>query len=190
MFLAKGAEATIELIDGMVIKNRIPKSYRLKALDQIIRKQRTKMEARIISESRRRGVPTPIIFDIENCKITMEYINGPKIKDILTPGLSNDIGTVVGRLHFEGIIHGDLTTSNMILYDDRIYMIDFGLAFFERSVEARGVDVHVLFRTFESTHDEYEILIENFKNGYRGTFPDAEAVLKRVEEIKGRGRYA
>lgn len=97
MFLAKGAEATIELIDGMVIKNRIPKSYRLKALDQIIRKQRTKMEARIISESRRRGVPTPIIFDIENCKITMEYINGPKIKDILTPGLSNDIGTVVDR---------------------------------------------------------------------------------------------
>jgi len=190
MFLAKGAEASIDLIDGMVIKNRIPKSYRLKALDQIIRKQRTKMEARIISESRRRGVPTPIIFDIEDCKITMEYINGPKVKDILTPGLSYKIGTVVGRLHLGGIIHGDLTTSNMILYDDRIYLIDFGLSFFERSVEARGVDVHVLFRTFESTHDGYEILIENFKVGYRRIFPDAKAVLKRVDEIKGRGRYA
>ena len=107
MFLAMGAEATIELRDGMIIKKRLPKGYRLEALDSTIRQERTRAEARIISESRRRGVPTPIIYDIEDFEITMEYIDGQKVRDILTPDLSRRIGGVVGKLHSAGIIHGD-----------------------------------------------------------------------------------
>jgi TP53 regulating kinase-like protein len=190
MLLAMGAEATIELRDGMIIKKRIPKSYRLEALDKTIRKERTKAEARLTSESRRKGVPTPIIFDIEDTEITMEYIEGPRLKDILTPLLSIEIGYAVGRLHSGGIIHGDLTTSNMILHDNRIYLIDFGLAYYDSSIEARGVDVHVLFQTFESTHNDHQILMAFFNKGYAQTFQDAEAVLGRVKEIEGRGRYA
>jgi Kae1-associated kinase Bud32 len=190
MFLAMGAEATIELRDGMIIKKRLPKGYRLKALDSTIRQERTRTEARIISESRRRGVPTPIIYDIEDFEITMEYIDGQKVKDILTSDLSRHIGTVVGKLHNAGIIHGDLTTSNIILHEDRIYLIDFGLAFYDNSVEARGVDVHVLFQTFVSTHNDHETMKEAFAEGYSQTFADAGPVLERVTEIKGRARYA
>lgn len=190
MFLAMGAEATVELRDTMVIKKRIPKKYRLEALDRSIRRDRTKAEARITSESRRHGVPTPILFDINECEITMEYIDGRKVKDVLTPLLSITIGTVVGRLHSAGIIHGDLTTSNMILHDSRVYLIDFGLAFYDTSLEARGVDVHVLFQTFESTHNDHEALIAGFSEGYRKTFTGADYVLQRVKEIEGRGRYA
>lgn len=190
MFLSMGAEATIELRDGMVIKKRLPKSYRLEALDSAIRQDRTRAEARIISESRRRGVPTPIIYDIEDFEITMEYIDGQKVKDILTPDLSRRVGNVVGKLHSAGIIHGDLTTSNMILHDDRVYLIDFGLAFYENSVEARGVDVHVLFQTFVSTHDDHEAMKKAFSQGYSQTFPGAWEVIERVKEIKGRARYA
>jgi Kae1-associated kinase Bud32 len=106
MFLAMGAEATIELRDGMIIKKRLPKGYRLKALDSTIRQERIRAEARIISESRRRGVPTPIIYDIEDFEITMEYIDGQNVRDILTPDLGRRIGTVVSKLHSVGIIHG------------------------------------------------------------------------------------
>jgi TP53 regulating kinase-like protein len=190
MYLAMGAEATIELRDKMVIKKRIPKKYRLETLDNTIRRERTKAECRITSESRRNGVPTPIIFDIEDFEITMEYLAGPKVKDILTPQLSHTIGTVVGKLHLAGIIHGDLTTSNMIFHDNRVYLIDFGLAFYDNSLEARGVDVHVLFQTFESTHNDHETMITSFSDGYRTTFSDADNILQRVKEIESRGRYA
>lgn len=185
-----GAEATVELINGLIVKRRTPKGYRLEALDRTIRKDRTRAEVRITSDARRNGVPTPIIYDINDFEITMEYIEGPKIKDIITPQLSGIIGSVVGRLHLAGIIHGDLTTSNMILHGDRVYLIDFGLAYYDNSVEARGVDIHVLFQTFVSTHTGHEELISAFSKGYRSTFPDADAVLQRVKEIEGRGRYA
>jgi TP53 regulating kinase-like protein len=189
MFLAMGAEATIELRGGMVIKKRTPKRYRLEELDRTIRKDRTKTEARITSEARRNGVPTPIIFDIEDFEITQEYIDGLKVKDILTPQLSKTIGSVVGRLHSAGIIHGDLTTSNMIFHDDRVYLIDFGLAYYDTSVEALGVDVHVLFQTFVSTHNNPEMLIKAFSKGYCESFSEADDVLQRVKEIERRGRY-
>lgn len=185
-----GAEAMVELKGNTIIKKRIPKGYRLDELDRTIRRDRTKAEARITSEARRCGVPTPIIYDIEDFQIIMEYIEGHKLKDIITPQLSRTIGSVVGKLHLCGIIHGDLTTSNMILHNERIYLIDFGLAFYDTSVEARGVDVHVLFQTYKSTHTDPEALMKAFSEGYGQDFSGAGEVLKRVKEIEGRGRYA
>jgi TP53 regulating kinase-like protein len=190
MYLASGAEATVSLEHGVIIKERVPKRYRLKELDERIRKERTRAEARLMSEARRRGVPTPIIYDIEDFTIEMEFIQGEPLKNIMTLKLSERVGELIGRLHSGGIIHGDLTTSNMILHNDRIYMIDFGLAFVDRTIEAQGVDLHVLFQTFESTHNQHEDLIGALGKGYRRTFPDADDVLKRVKEIEKRGRYA
>lgn len=189
MEIGRGAEAVITLEDGIVRKWRIPKSYRLPELDEQIRQERTIREARITSEARRCGVPTPIIKDVLKFELKMEHVEGPKIKDVITPALSEKVGEMVGRLHKTGIIHGDLTTSNMILCNGRIYLIDFGLAFHEGSVEAQGVDVHVYFQTLESTHERPEELIEAFRTGYSRTYSGAEAVLRRVKEIKARGRY-
>ena len=95
----------------------------------------------------------------------------------------------MGRLHRGGIVHGDLTTSNMIFSHGKICLIDFGLSFYEKTVEAQGVDVHVYFQTLESTYDQPEELMEAFVTGYTQTYPQAEAVLQRVKEIKARGRY-
>ena len=144
MEIGRGAEAVITLEGGVVKKWRIPKSYRLPELDEQIRQERTMREARITSEARRCGVPTPIIKDVLKFDLKMEHVDGQKLKDVITPDLSETVGEMVGKLHQAGIIHGDLTTSNMILRDGRIYLIDFGLAFHELSVEAQGVDVHGL----------------------------------------------
>jgi TP53 regulating kinase-like protein len=189
MEIGRGAEAVITLEGGVVKKRRIPKSYRLPELDEQIRQERTMREARITSEARRCGVPTPIIKDVLKFDLKMEHVDGQKLKDVITPDLSETVGEMVGKLHQAGIIHGDLTTSNMILRDGRIYLIDFGLAFHELSVEAQGVDVHVYFQTLESTHDRPDELIEAFKLGYTQTYKGAGAVLERVKEIKARGRY-
>jgi Kae1-associated kinase Bud32 len=192
--IAAGAEAVIERSGGRVIKRRVSKNYRIPKLDMRIRAARTRSEAKLLSEARRCGVPTPIIYDVDTTEhtIEMEFIEGPRMKDVLDLGMSERIGELVGRLHGCGIIHGDLTTSNLILHNgdgnDRIYFIDFGLGYFEKNVEAQGVDVHVLFQTFVSTHGDPR-LEEAFSRGYRRTFSDADQVLTRVREIEARGRY-
>ena len=193
--IAAGAEAVIERSGGRIIKRRVSKNYRIPELDTRIRAARTRSEAKLISEARRCGVPTPVIYDVDTAEhtIEMEFIEGPRMKDVLDLGMSERIGELVGRLHGCGIIHGDLTTSNLILHnndgdDDRIYFIDFGLGYFEKNVEAQGVDVHVLFQTFVSTHGDPG-LEDAFSRGYRRTFSDADQVLTRVREIEARGRY-
>ena len=162
----------------------------IKRLMRRIRKERNRTEARLMSEARRSGVSTPIIYDVEDFKLKMQYIEGVPIKYLITPEISEKVGELVGKLHSSGIVHGDLTTSNLLLAGERLYLLDFGLAYFDKGLEARGVDVHVLFQTFESTHRAHEALIEAFKKGYQSTFIDSEDVLKRVEEIKKRARYA
>ena len=196
--IAAGAEAVIERSGGRILKRRVSKNYRIPKLDTRIRAARTRSEAKLISEARRCGVPTPVIYDVDTAEhtIEMEFIEGQRMKDVLDLGMSEKIGELVGRLHGCGIIHGDLTTSNLILQngdgdsggDDRIYFIDFGLGYFEKNVEAQGVDVHVLFQTFVSTHGESG-LEEAFCRGYRRTFSGADQVLTRVREIEARGRY-
>ncbi len=188
--IASGAEAVITLEGSTIIKTRIQKRYRLKEIDEALRSGRTKTEARLISEARRCGVPTPIIRDVTEYEIKMEYVDGTALKNIISPALCEQTGVLIGRLHSCGIVHGDLTTSNILLKDGKLYLIDFGLAYLDKSLESRGVDIHVLFQTFESTHENHEELIEAFKTGYSRAFRDAGEVLDRVKEIESRGRYA
>ncbi|MCX9011917.1 MAG: Kae1-associated kinase Bud32 [Candidatus Methanoperedens sp.] len=188
--IASGAEAVVSLEGDTIIKTRIQKRYRLKEIDETLRRERTRTEARLISEARRCGVPTPIIRDVVDFEIRMEYINGVALKNVINPQLSEQTGELIGRLHTCGIVHGDLTTSNILLKDGKLFLIDFGLAYLDKTVEARGVDIHVLFQTFESTHENHEELIEAFKKGYGRTFSSANEVIERVKEIESRGRYA
>ncbi|MCE8427797.1 MAG: Kae1-associated kinase Bud32 [Candidatus Methanoperedens sp.] len=188
--IASGAEAVITLENDTIIKTRIQKRYRVKDIDEVIRRERTRTEARLISEARRCGIPTPIIRDVTDFQIKMEYIDGIPLKKIISPLLSQMIGELIGRLHGCGIVHGDLTTSNILWRDNKLFLIDFGLAYLDKTLEARGVDIHVLFQTYESTHENYEELIRSFKIGYSRTFKDADEVIERVKQIESRGRYA
>lgn len=184
------AEAIVEIKGDFVYKRRIKKRYRVKEIDERIRKERTKSEAKIISEARRKGVPTPIIFDIADYEIVMEKIEGDLAREVIDEAISERIGEFVGILHKNSIIHSDLTTSNIIVGRDNIvYFIDFGLAFIESSTEARGVDVHLFFQSLRGTHESYEQLKLSFIKGYKKSFSNASQVLKRADEIERRGRY-
>ena len=188
--IARGAEAVIALSGNTIIKTRVSKRYRLREIDETLRRERTRTETRLISEARRCGVPTPIIKDVTDFEIKEEYIDGDPLKNVITPGLSELAGEIVGKLHSCGLVHGDLTTSNIIFMSGKLFLIDFGLAYIDSTLEARGVDVHVLFQTFESTHEGHEELIEAFKKGYSRTLSGSDEVIKRVKEIESRGRYA
>jgi len=184
------AEAIVEIKGDLVYKRRVQKRYRVKEIDERIRRERTKSEAKLISEARRKGVPTPIIFDITDYELVMERVEGNLAREVIDKPISKRIGEFVGILHKNGIIHSDLTTSNIIVgRDNVIYFIDFGLSFIESSTEARGVDVHVFFQSLCGTHESYERLKESFIEGYKRTFSGASQVLRRVKEIEQRGRY-
>lgn len=197
--ISKGAEANLYLTDETLLKDRIKKAYRVSELDDTLRKTRTKKEAKLLSLARRAGVPTPFIYDVDlrKTKIEMEFIEGKQVKKVLGATSSRErtricreIGTLIGRLHSNHIIHGDLTTSNMILSNGKIYFIDFGLGEINESIEAKGVDLLVFKKALHSTHYEFEE--ECFKDvveGYSDEYGDHVDVLQRLGVIERRGRY-
>lgn len=185
----RGAEAKVSLTGQNAVKSRLSKGYRNSVLDTALITERTKAEARAISVARRGGVPVPVIRDITATAITLEKIEGDVLKYVMTPQYAKEAGITVGRLHATGLVHGDLTTSNMIWRKPYVYLIDFGLAQFTTEIEPRGVDLHVLFQTLESTAENAETLRNAFIEGYRFSFSDAPAVLEREHEIEMRGRY-
>ncbi|OPX61716.1 MULTISPECIES: bifunctional N(6)-L-threonylcarbamoyladenine synthase/serine/threonine protein kinase [unclassified Methanoregula] len=188
----RGAEAVITITGNTAGKRRIPKRYRVPDLDRKLIAERTRAEARTIAAARRAGVPTPVMSDITTDTICMEYVGGTLLTDNLSETTVREVGITVGKLHTAGIMHGDLTTSNLILRkkDKRCVLIDFGLAQVTEEIEQQGVDIHVFFQTLESTApDRAESLKAAFVEGYKETFHDAEAVLHREYEIRQRGRY-
>ncbi|NYT05330.1 MAG: bifunctional N(6)-L-threonylcarbamoyladenine synthase/serine/threonine protein kinase [Methanomicrobiales archaeon] len=187
--IARGAEAVVTVQGADVKKERISKRYRVPSLDRRIIAERTRAEARLIAAARRAGVPTPVIRDITEDTIVMEQIEGEMLKHVLSVATVREAGSMVGRLHAAGIVHGDLTTSNIIMRDSRAVLIDFGLSFVSPEIEARGVDVHVFFQTLKSTSPAFPELKAAFVDGYRASFAGADDVLVREQEIERRGRY-
>ncbi|MBI5001519.1 MAG: Kae1-associated serine/threonine protein kinase [Euryarchaeota archaeon] len=198
----RGAEAVLtrERWHGreVVRKHRVPKGYRHPVLDEKLRKARLRMEARLMSGARRLGVSVPIIYDIDvgSNALVMEFIDGPQAKEALgpmTPGerkaLCTEIGRIAGRLHGGGIVHGDLTTSNMILKGEKVYLIDFSLGEVSSEPEAIGVDLHLLREAFHSAHSSFAPDFDYVLEGYRETFPGAKAAERTMREIEDRGRY-
>jgi Kae1-associated kinase Bud32 len=199
----QGAEAKICKSKYMnfdtVEKRRITKSYRIKNIDNRLISYRTKEEAKLMIEARNQGVSVPVIYDVnlDNGIITMEYLKGKRIKDILNnidekerARICRMIGESIAKLHNRNIIHGDITTSNMILMDDKIHFIDFGLGEINSEIEAKGVDLHVLMEAIESTHSLYSNCFDYVLEGYKNeSKDDAKSVIKKIEEIVKRGRY-
>jgi N6-L-threonylcarbamoyladenine synthase/protein kinase Bud32 len=188
----QGAEAIVSFHDGTAIKQRLQKRYRAPDLDKRLISERTRTEARLIAAARKGGVPTPIMKDITPDTIVMEYVEGPMLAETLNEQDLTTAGRAVGRLHTAGIMHGDLTTSNIIVRsrDGQCVLIDFGLAQATTELEQRGVDIRVLFQTIESTAPaEAAALKAAFVRGYAETFAHAADVIAREHEIALRGRY-
>ncbi|MCS7143981.1 MAG: Kae1-associated kinase Bud32 [Archaeoglobaceae archaeon] len=181
-----GGEAEVRIGD-LVVKKRKPKRYRLKEIDEALRIRRTRTEAKLISMARRIGVPTPIILDVEEDTIVMERIYGIPVKDCMSEEISREIGRLVAKLHSANIIHGDITPMNMILSGGKIYFVDFGLAFIDNRIEAKGVDLHVYFESLKAGFENWERLRDAFIEGYLEF--GKEEVVKRAKEIEERGRY-
>ncbi len=189
--LKQGAESLIKLEDNKILKDRISKGYRIPELDSKIRKSRTKKEAKLLSSA---NINVPKIFNVDekNMNIEMEYLPGKLLKDIFDNLKTNErlalcktLGEEISKLHSQDIIHGDLTTSNLILKDNKIYFIDFGLGFFSRKVEDKAVDLHLLKQALESKH------YKTFKSSYNQILKsyNNKEVIKRLDKVESRGRY-
>jgi len=196
-----GAEARLDSARWMdrdvVVKQRVVKGYRHPTLDRSLQSFRIKNEARLMLEARRAGIPVPIIYslDFEGSKIVMEEVPGARVKDALQDTsvdgerVCRRIGEIAGRLHANDIVHGDLTTSNMLLNGDRIVLIDFSLGQKSSELEDKGVDMHLLEEAFHSAHHSRAELYEIVKGAYSRTYAGGSNVLRKVKEIEKRGRY-
>ncbi len=206
MLFKKGAEASLYLANWqgrkVVVKVRVPKRYRPESLDKLIRNYRTIHEPQLMHEAKGAGVPTPMIYivNVPEASITMEYIEGNQVKQLLNK-VSKDqrqescikIGKLIGQLHNHGIIHGDLTTSNMILSSEgKMFFVDFGLGEKNIETEAQGVDLHLMKRALQSTHFQFwEECFKNILSGYSSVLgaEPSEKVYEKIKEIERRGRY-
>ncbi len=205
--LAKGAEANIYpdhyLGEEVLVKKRVVKSYRIKEIDDYLRKKRTKNEAKLMAEAKRCGVVTPLVYDVDlkEYSITMEKVQGLEVKKIFSSedpldlnqirSISRTIGENVARLHDCGLIHGDLTTRNLILGEDgkSVVFIDFGLGKVSDLVEDKGVDLLVFKKAINGIHhDISQECFDHILKGYEGA-RDYREVVAKIEEIEGRGRY-
>ncbi len=191
--IAQGAEAVISLDGGKVVKERIEKGYRHPDLDERLRRDRTDLERRLLEKASGAGVKVPEILNSSDFKLEMERIEGQKVKDVIENKieLCKDIGESIARLHSSDIIHGDLTTSNMLLKDGQIYFIDFGLGFFSQRVEDRATDLRLLRQVLRSTHFEIaEEAFDRILDSYLSFYDRGEEVVERLEEMSDRTRYS
>jgi TP53 regulating kinase-like protein len=189
--IAQGAEAIIYQTENSIIKDRFEKTYRHPHIDQQLRKARTKREAKVIQKLTRINFPVPKLIKVENQKIEMQFIKGDKVRDIFNKNykkLASEIGKKLALLHQNNIIHGDLTTSNM-LFNKEIYFIDFGLSFFSEKTEDQAVDLHLLERAMESKHFQvYPQCFQLALKSYQKHHPKAKQVINRLETVESRGR--
>lgn len=194
--IARGAEAILIHKDGKLIKQRIPKGYRHPELDKKIRTRRTRAEAKILEKvGKILNVPKVFSSNEKTAEINMEFINGKKLSEHLDKmPLKNQIklcyqlGESVAELHDNDIIHGDLTTSNMILKNEKIFFIDFGLSFQSSRIEDKAVDLHLLRQALESKHFmRWQDLFASVLEGYKRV--GDKSVLLQLKKVEARGRY-
>jgi len=198
----RGAEAYLYLVDWFgrkaILKHRLPKRYRHHKLDVLLRRRRTVTEARAIASAQEIGVPAPSIYYVDPLEaiIVMQYLPYPSLSTVIEEDLgkavsaAEKVGQHIARLHENGISHGDLTTSN-VLVGDKVYLIDFGLASLHSTSRDNAVDIHLFLRSLESTHPEHvEPIFNAFLKGYRSIRgEETENILELVDEIRLMGRY-
>ncbi|KAL5036873.1 serine/threonine-protein kinase bud32 [Batrachochytrium dendrobatidis] len=201
--LKQGAEARIYRCDfsgrPAIAKQRFRKTYRNPVLDQKLTAKRVVQEARCLHRLRKAGINTPALYllDTVNNTIYMEYVDGETVRDVLcnTSGctelkaIAESIGSDLAQMHDMDLIHGDLTTSNIIVRRDTrtLVWIDFGLSYASALTEDKGVDLYVLERAILSTHpNEAAELFEHIVECYKSKSKNAKQVLDKFEKGKTR----
>lgn len=197
--IQQGAEAKIFLDEknNKIIKDRISKSYRIPEIDKKIIKQRTKAETKLLEKASKIISSSSPEKSKEENKIIMNYIKGEKLSDSLNTfsfdkqkNILNKIGESISKLHQSDVIHGDLTTSNMILKDNQIFLIDFGLGYISKKVEDKAVDIHLLKQALEAKHfKHWKELFEEFKKSYSKNNAESKKIFERMIAVERRGRY-
>ncbi|MCI4342943.1 MAG: Kae1-associated serine/threonine protein kinase [Thermoplasmata archaeon] len=206
--VARGAEAALRRVDWWgfpaLSKERDAKNYRPKALDDRLRRERTRTEARLLVDARRLGIRTPILYDIDlpRHRLILEELPGPTLKEILEDALQppeavaravRAFGTALGRLHAGGISHGDLTSSNVLFPSGpggAPAFIDLSMGSRSPGLEELGIDLHLAEGDLKALHPKSEALLRAFYEGYAEGHPSgAKDVRQRAKEIRGRMRY-
>jgi TP53 regulating kinase-like protein len=200
--LKKGAEADIYIttwgLSKAILKVRKTKKYRNPILDMKLQKQRTIKESQTISEVKSLGIPSPLVYfvNLKKFEIIMQEIPGKSVHDLSESKivkLSKEVGRLVGTMHKNGIMHGDLTTSNFILYKNKIYVIDFGLSQKTIKSEDHAVDLRLFKEILNSAHAKIVgPSWNNFLLGYKSVVGSSKftKIINLVSEIESRGRYA
>ncbi|KAI4761035.1 kinase-like protein [Aureobasidium sp. EXF-3400] len=235
LLLTQGAEALVYRTTFLTpttacaLKYRPAKPWRHRTLDLRLTRQRILAEARVLTRCRREGVTVPAVLglDWERGWLAQEWIYGNTVRRVLdwvhresslsssekeqqVHDLLQRIGSALGRLHERGLVHGDLTTSNLMLRpaetniteEDKqvgkavriantqgeVVLIDFGLAQQTVQEEDKAVDLYVLERAFASTHPEVEQEFGHLLQAYGESYKGAKTVLKRLEDVRMRGR--
>uniref|UniRef100_A0A8I6XRU9 non-specific serine/threonine protein kinase n=1 Tax=Hordeum vulgare subsp. vulgare TaxID=112509 RepID=A0A8I6XRU9_HORVV len=208
VLLKQGAEGRVFVSTFVgrkcVIKERFSKKYRHPLLDSKLTLKRLNAEARCMTKARRLGVPTPVLYAVDPLPhtLTFEYVDGLCVKDILIGFGSNgineerlndiatQIGNAVGKLHDGGLVHGDLTTSNMMIKSstNQLVLIDFGLSFTSTIPEDKAVDLYVLERALISMHSSCGDVMEKILAAYRKASRQWCATTNKLAQVRQRGR--
>jgi Kae1-associated kinase Bud32 len=196
--LKKGAEAELivsnYLGEKVLIKKRKPKTFRNKELDLELRKKRTKEEAFLMHKCKLLGIRTPIIYkiDLKKFEIVMEFVKGAPLKKVLNKKnlfLCEKIGEIIGKMHSNNLIHGDLTTSNILVNKKEIILLDFGLGYLSTQLEDKAVDLLNFKKTFNASHSSIPEGWRKILKGYAKENKEALKVFKRLKEVELRARY-
>lgn len=200
--IKKGAEADIYLTlwneKKSILKIREKKDYRNPILDRRIREQRTMRESSIMAEVKSFGVCSPLVYyvDTKMCRIYMQHMKGKLVRDLSNQKMiraCQEIGKIVGKLHKNGIMHGDLTTSNFLSLNDKVFVIDFGLAQRTDKIEDHAIDLRLFKEILNSAHAKImEKAWTEFLKYYKKVVGSSRynRVLSQVAVIESRGRYA
>ena len=198
--IKQGAEAVLKKTEylGMpsVLKERIPKKYRHALLDEKIRRERTSLEARLISRAKKAGVRTPVIYSIDRkgSAILMEFIDGEMMKELLNkknhPEYLKQLGKEIALLHNSSIIHGDLTTSNILIHNKKMVFVDFGLGYVSSKIEDRATDLLVFKKTFLATHFNIIGGWDELLKTYVAAADNGKEIAATIPEIEAKTRYS
>ena len=193
--LFHAAEAKVYHTKEGILKDRIEKSYRHPALDRKIRINRTKKEARLLTKAKVAGISVPGILQQAETILILEEIKGKKLAHTIDKAsnkqaLIKQLGTIIAQLHNNHLIHGDLTTSNVLCTKlSKLTLIDFGLGFESQKPEDKATDLHVLKEALEAKHYKHaKTLWTTFLTSYKATILD-KRVLERLTAVEKRGRY-
>lgn len=182
----RGAEAVLSrksfISLPVLYKDRIKKSYRIPQLDVVLRRSRTKREARLLHAAKLAGVGCPTVLMVSDVGLLLSIIKGRKYKR-LDRKKAFSAGMTLATLHRNGIIHGDFTPANLLFSGKKIFVIDFGLGFFSNDTEDKAVDVLTMLKSLDKKAHPA------FLRGYK-KYAGFESVIGRVEQIKSRARYA